>query len=851
MNRSLIDGYISHDQIVTGLDSAHPIVASGMAISLPATDHASIAYRNTLEDELRSIFRLLPPEMALQIRWNQEGDFSEELARYYQATQDPGKNPWVRRHRQQHFIRYSRLQEEGLLKRKQVSLFLSSKLKRGSGRAKSRHEEFLQSSASAFAVVFREMEQSLKRLGGRSFPLDDQGLFEECYRHLNPSQSRIGFDEIVQNYRPDETILTNCLSGQMSPFTGEDAGFYYDGVFHGFLALKALPQASYSGLIDLLTTLPVGGFSVVANIERLDVTREVDLEEKEIAKLERSVRSHRKPQTEEAIVSKRDRISRLLSGEVMPFQMQFLLHARGRAREELADRMAALKAALNRMQGTRYWEMMLPTTARDCFLATTPGMSFREKDFFLKVEDHTLANLVPVAGGSNDSLKDAEAIFQGPNGSLLGVSTFVGAQGNQTPLHMAVAGTTGGGKSVGMIELLTQTVKASDFTCIFDNGLSYGTFVRVFDPDARTLILETNGNESLNYLDTRGKALTAGHLADATAVVHLMVGHSGDPSKNRHRSAVITKYLNRFYKEWAKKWRESGNDRATIPDESQNDYREWFRFMKPDEVPRHRDFCDWLENQLEQSSSKSRELEQLCLIAADWKNEGGKHGPILDGWSTVDFSRSILHFELGRLDSASSTLQDLVTFVIATIVRREITYRPRGQKKRVVFEEMGAFLELSGARKIVRDYFERGRKYNCWCVAVIQQISNIPEDLARSVLGNCKQGLFFRQQYEAEVRALQKALCLPEESATSLLSLPHPTPEGGAAFLYWQSHGTLPLVSRGFNITTPEMLYVSGSGGEEHDLREVSMAKYADPLEGVIAEVEKLQKTSPSPGGIS
>ena len=264
MRSATIDGYISHHQIVTGLDGGDPVAAKGIRISLPATDNASTAYRNALEDELRSIFRLLPNEMALQIRWNQDGDFSENLTSYYQETESHGDNAWVRRHRQQHYIRYSKMQEAGLLKRKQVSLFLSSKLNRKRGKGKQRYEESLQSSASAFGVIFREMEQSLKRLGGTSILLDDQGLFEECYRHLNPSQSRVCSRELLKSFRPDESILENCLSSQMTPIIGEDAGFFFDGLCHGFLALRELPQASYSGLVDLLTCLPVGGFSVVA-----------------------------------------------------------------------------------------------------------------------------------------------------------------------------------------------------------------------------------------------------------------------------------------------------------------------------------------------------------------------------------------------------------------------------------------------------------------------------------------------------------------------------------------------------------------------------------------------------------
>ena len=427
MNKKNFDSYISHEQIVSGFGSQNRQTAKGVRISLPATDTASTDYLNTLEDEICSILRLIKPGMGMQLRWSQDGDFSEYLNAYYERTEQAAVNPWTRRQRQQHFIRYAELQEQGMLRRKQVSLFLHSPLPVGKGRGGTRYEDSLKASANGLDVLFNEIGRSIKRLGGSTTVLSNDDLFEECYRHLNPSTQKISQTDLQAGFRQDCSVLENCLSGQLAPIEGGDAGFFYDGHYHGFLALRSLPQTTSSGIADFLTGMPVGNFSIILNIEPLDVVEEVDLEEGNIARLERSLRHHRKPQIEETVSFKRERVQRLLSSEVMPFQLQFLIHAWAPSRETLSDKLGALKGAFSRMQGAKYWEMMLPTTARNCFLATIPGMPFRENDFFLKTEDHTLANLLPISGGSNDSLQNTEAIFHGTNGSLLGVSTFAGA----------------------------------------------------------------------------------------------------------------------------------------------------------------------------------------------------------------------------------------------------------------------------------------------------------------------------------------------------------------------------------------------------------------------------------------
>ena len=60
----------------------------------------------------------------------------------------------------------------------------------------------------------------------------------------------------------------------------------------------------------------------------------------------------------------------------------------------------------------------------------------------------------------------------------------------------------GAGKSVTVCDLLSQTEGYFDYTVIIEEGLSYGLYTQTVEPNARPIIIQPDGDLTINYLDT-------------------------------------------------------------------------------------------------------------------------------------------------------------------------------------------------------------------------------------------------------------------------------------------------------------------------------------------------------------
>jgi len=129
-------------------------------------------------------------------------------------------------------------------------------------------------------------------------------------------------------------------------------------------------------------------------------------------------------------------------------------------------------------------------------------------------------------------------------------------------------------------------------------------------------------------------------------------------------------------------------------------------------------------------------------------------------------------------------------------------------------------------------------------VSVIQQLSSLPEDLARSVVGNCRQAYLFRQKEEGDLKVLQKAFDLPDSIIQLMKQFPEPSAERGAPFIFWEDLGNRSRATPCFNLVSPEMLYVAGSSGSQHEQRKLALQNYSSAFEGVLAEVAKQSQES-------
>lgn len=890
------DGIISNDLMIFRNGRTLADVSCGFSIVSPALQNAPLSFLAQQEAELRAFLQNLAPNERLQIRWSQDGDFSGPLKSYYEDTERLADSEWSRHQRNAKFVFNTELQEDGRLRSEKVSLFLLKKNVE-LGRAEKDQTNSLESVGNSFQLHERSLRDMVKRLGGESARLSNSELFEESYRHFNPLAKPPSSDFFETSLRPESSVLDNCLDGDLVAVTGLPHCFYNSGCFHGYLALSAPPLNTFSGLIAQLTSLSERKFALVVNIEALDVAKEIEKAESSVTKLRRAARSHPKATMLQQIEEAEQRVRRLTSREQSPMKVQVLIHVWAESAEELQHKLASLRVGCQLMQGAKAYEVALPTMNRNLHLAAMPGASFREDSFWLKVGDHNVANLLPFVGDSADSLKGAHALYHGWQGNLVGLKIFKGEPGHESPQLALTTGKAGGGKSAFLVDALTQTAPHIDFGVIIDEGNSHGAFLEVnSNRESRTFAVDVNGGESLNYLSTGGLPLSPFHLTDVVSIARCMAGERQDEDANNRRHAVLSRVFHEFYGSWFESWKAKNPEKMVEVTqalaairyyqnlfkkdealaESWSDFEEWqksgpeelnshseasriqlerlsenpddpelvflaYAFMEREEYPVHSNLHDFLEEYEKRAERDHDEVTALVTLLEPWRADRGTRGRLFDGHSTIDFSAKYVHIELGRMQDADPTLKALVSRVVSGTIRNEIMRRSRAEKKLLIIEELGAFLTIKGGKELVQDMYQRMRKHNTWVCSVIQQISSLPLDLARSVVGNCRQAYLFRQKEERDLEALQKAFDLPDSIIELMKQFPDPSKERGAPFILWEDLGGKTRATPCFNHVSPEMLYVAGSSGTHFEMRKQKLAAYESAFKGVLNEAVKLK----------
>ena len=885
MKNSFIDGYISHGQILFGADKCTH-VAKGYALNMPALENASQEQLDQIQEELRPMLRSLGGIDRLQFHWSTASDYSEELLAYYGETCSTNPGKWPKRQRNERFTRYWEAMERGRLRRDRLHVYLTRPI----DIAGADMDQLLRTSAQGFATFENELRQMAGRVGGRVRPLDDDKLFLEYHSILSPSlpvSKDLEFD-------PSKTLMENCFGGDMSPVENPEAGFYLDGYYHGLLALRSLPQSTCMGIAVQLTGLPLNGCTITTNITPLDSTVQIARIEAEANKLRTALARRDDIRMRSSLEYKQEKISRLMSNSIQPYQVQILICVRDKDRQNLQQKLSALKAAVVRMQSAKPMECSFPTTARNLFRASLPGWIFdKYTDGSHYIEDINLTHLLPVPSGADLSGK-AESIYDGAVGNLIAINGFGGQPGNEFPKHMMVVGQTGGGKSMLLNDWLSQSDPYYDFTVIVDDGFSYETFARTIDPQIVPIIMDPKGNKvTLNYLDTKGEPLGSGHVADAVAVTSRMAGLApSDPAES-----VLTRCLYGFYEDCYQDWRdsnpskfqsltreavalhqfaqrhrqttlaawqdfnmwekydagESEESRQSITKEDISRYflreearDELFRLayarMTPQEMPTHSDFQQWLELESLGDSPDKETIGRLATGLEPWCRDRGRYGGLFDGVNTVSYDGRLVYIELGGIPESASELRAMAAFVITNHIRNEIMRRPRGRRKRVLLEELGAFLSIPGGAQIAKDFYERLRKHDGLCISVIQNPGDVGKnDALQSIVANSRQAILLGQSSRDAVDGIAKSFRLPDIARDSLLRFPEPSKATGAMFLHCDYSGESPVIRTGCNIAHPEMLYLASSRGKDHDKRSEELRDCECVVEEIINRASESQ----------
>ena len=393
--------------------------------------------------------------------------------------------------------------------------------------------------------------------GTTARPMSDLEHFSYYKRFLNPSLAdriEIDFGNLFQS---ELSIQELCWESDGVGLSGKPA-FYFDGHYHALFSIKRWPQKTYPGIVHRLTSLPLLDYQITINLEPIPVRDEITREEKAIDRLRGDYEAEGKHSLSVSLKKKERKIDSLAQGFSFPFYVQYFIRVWDQTETGLHAKCAAIKNAVNQMNGAQVYETALPTTAKKLFFSTWPGWtgsSYRHRDLY--AEDRYLADLLPFSSTFTAHLAEAEAIYDGTNGNLAGVRTFIGG----TPQHAVLIGMTGAGKSFAMDDLLSQTQLGYDYTVIIEEGLSYKKFTESLG--GTPILIHPDGELTLNYLDTQGLPLNQLQIASAVALVSKMIGESPDPEKQQLRQAQIGQYVHQLYTDTFHEW--AGKHQARIP----------------------------------------------------------------------------------------------------------------------------------------------------------------------------------------------------------------------------------------------------------------------------------------------
>ena len=552
------NGYFLRDMLVFNGLNAGGFVSKGFIFEPPDFNNAQISELNEFQDQLSIMLASLSDNQRLQVQWFCDSDYQHELLRYNDETKR-ATNVWTRRARNERFARYWTAMVNRRLRRQKLILYVSRRIETSSGFAASRgsltkhYEVLLDQLQQEFAQVHETLTGIFSGQGARILPMTDADHYRHYSAFLNPSLAERFDYDAVDTFDPSLSIQENCWHSEGNGQS--DFGFWMDGHYHSVIALTRWPKMTFPGVIHRLTNLRLLDYAITVNVDPIPIRKEIVREEKAHERIAGDYASEKKLSLLTVMQKKERKIAALMQGHTLPFNALFVVRVWDKSKAGLSAKATAIKNAINSMNSAQYFESSLPSTTKKLFFQTWPGWLWgRYEHRKLYAEHHYLADMLPVNATFTGHLATAEAIYDGNASNLVGIKTFAGSAGEQTPQHAVLLGMSGAGKSVTMCDLLSQTELYFDYTVLIEEGLSYGIYTKTVDPNAEPIILQPDGTLTINYLDTGGLPLTPLHLSTATSLVARMAGVSADEEKQMLRQARIAKYLNQLYEDAHQDW---------------------------------------------------------------------------------------------------------------------------------------------------------------------------------------------------------------------------------------------------------------------------------------------------------
>lgn len=898
------NGWFCDDMIVWNELDRRGAVSKGFSFEVPDLRHASEKALDAFYESDRQFLHSLNESNRVQIRWSVDSNYRDDLLAYKEVT-DTRCQPdsWAAINRNERFNRYWQEMQAGRLRRENLAVFFSNRIavnpapSMKSAALRAHYQRVIEQHQQAFEQSRRILASLYEPHGCRVTPMSTEDLFRYYANFFNPSYlTRDSYDPIGQ-FRPEETIQQNCWHQGIQ--SGSRFGFFADGYFHNFIILKRRPQRTRRGIFWALTSLPFLNYAITLNLYPQNVRVEINRAEKSLERVRADYRAEGRHAMLTAKEVKEQRIQGLAQGDSVPFRYDFVVHAWAATEEELISKTRQIEAAFGQMEDAQCWtsNVSAAATTKNIWMQTWPGWLWGKYTHHADNGlDEWLADLLPFSSTFTGHIDDAEALYDGSNRNLVGVRNFLSG----TPQLAVLMGMTRAGKSAFMCDLLSQTDPYYDFSLIVEEGLSYGIWTQA--QGSTPIVIQPDGDLTLNYFDTQGAPLTNLQITTAAALVAKMAGNPADEDRRSLRLAQITQYLEQLYTDRFEEWAGEDGSRldrvareamaalefkaahlpvnatfldawtelrqATSEDERQsliasaapevvskflkNPSTERyvrnaaFAFFKPEDFPTH-DMLQQMMLVAPFAEHNREEINHLATLLAPWNEQR-----LVCGTSNFSITGSLAHFDLTYIPESNKQLKELAGFLIANYGRQHIITLPRGKRKRVIFEEVARTLDIAGGEQLVSEFYAQLSKFSTWIISIVQQYSRFQRSGIRPIVfGNAKQFFFTRMNDRRDIEDVAKDIDLSEatKEAVSRYPLPEHLPPGNkfAALTYYHLDVQQPRCGTIHNRVSPEMLFCSSSTGEDFDARSRKLRAHSDVVSGILAESAPTPSTPSKP----
>jgi hypothetical protein len=458
-------------------------------------------------------------------------------------------------------------------------------------------------------------------------------------------------------------------------------------------------------------------YAITMNIYPKAVDKVIEKEERHIQRLQIDAASERKQSLATDLEAKQDKVTELQQGKVIPLGCLYVVRLWHRSADVLSARCASLRNAFTAMGGAIAHHATIPENARQLFYQTWPGWTYgRYRAFDLPAEDAYLADLIPWSATFTGHLKDAEAIYNGARGNLVGIRTRIG----NTPQHGVLFGMTGAGKSVIVSDLLAQIRHAMIVESLqqlyTDSFTDWSVANEGAAEELRWLACAID-----KYLRTRMKGSHFG-FDDAFAAFRDWQQRNPDEA-----NSFVEELGEQTVTEFAK-------NRAT--ERLVRDLA--FAGLSSGQFPTHSALVEQLLYNPRGGAREKEESDRVGKLLRGWSRDGEK-GCLFDGVSNIRIDGRVAHFELGQIPEHAVELKAAANFLVANYGRQKIISMPRSVPKIAIFEEAARTLDIPGGTKMIQEYYRQMRKFGCNILAVVQQYDIIKDSAVRgAMIGNSK-----------------------------------------------------------------------------------------------------------------